>query len=213
MSESPHQHEPDPFEPRAQEPGYGQPGYGQPGTPGYGGAPGYGSSGHSYGQPGYGAPGYGPSGYGAPGYGPSGYGAPGYGFGAGRPYVPGQYGPRPGSDDTTMAILAHLSGLANLFMWPLGIVGSLVIYITHKDKSPYARDQAAEALNFWITLTIAFMAVCVASVLLMVVLIGALGFLLLPVLWLYALITGILAAVAASRGENYRYPATIRLVT
>ncbi|MCT9932966.1 DUF4870 domain-containing protein [Planotetraspora sp. A-T 1434] len=200
MSESPHQHEPDPYEPRAQEPGYGQ-----PGTPGYG-APGYGS-------PGYGAPGYGPSGYGAPGYGAPGYGAPGYGFGAGGPYVPGQYGPRPGSDDTTMALLAHLAGLGNLIMWPFGIVGSLVIYLTRKDQSPYVRDQAAEALNFWITLTIAFAAITTASVILMFVLIGFLGFLVLPVLWLYALVTGILATMAASRGENYRYPATIRFVT
>ncbi|WP_433217842.1 DUF4870 domain-containing protein [Microtetraspora malaysiensis] len=186
--------------------GYGAPGYDAPGY----GAPGYEpGQGMPYGAPG--GPGY-ASGYdAAPGY--HGYGAPGYGYGAAGPYVPGQYGPRPGTDDTNMAMLAHLAGLGNLFAWPLGAVGSLVIYLTRKDQSPYVRDQAAEALNFWITATIAFIAVAVVSTVLSVVLVGVLGFLLLPVIWVYTLVVGIMGAMAANRGENYRYPMTIRLVT
>ncbi|WP_433349427.1 DUF4870 domain-containing protein [Microtetraspora malaysiensis] len=191
--------------------GYGAPGYDAPGygAPGYG-APGYGpGQGMPYGAPG--GPGYPPGYDAAPGY--HGYGAPGYGYGAAGPYVPGQYGPRPGTDDTNMAMLAHLAGLGNLIAWPLGAVGSLVIYMTRKDQSPYVRDQAAEALNFWITATIAFIAVVVVSTVLSVVLVGVLGFLLLPVIWVYTLVVGIMGTMAANRGENYRYPMTIRLVT
>ncbi|MFF4773576.1 DUF4870 domain-containing protein [Microtetraspora fusca] len=198
-----------------ENPGYGAPGYDAPGydAPGYD-APGYGAPGYGPGQgmP-YGAPG-GPgytSGYDVPGH--HGYGAPGYGYRAAGPYVPGQYGPRPGTDDTNMAMLAHLSGLGNLIAWPLGAVGSLVIYMTRKDQSPYVRDQAAEALNFWITATIAFITVTVVSTVLSVVLIGVLGYLLLPVIWVYTLVVGIMGTMAANRGENYRYPMTIRLVT
>ncbi|MFG6190776.1 DUF4870 domain-containing protein [Nonomuraea sp. JJY05] len=184
-------------------PDYGQLGYGQqPGSqPGYG-QPAYGQPG--YGQPGYGQPGYGQQGqgYGPP---PPGYGAaphpPGYPYGApGEPYVPGRFGPRPGTDDTTMAMLSHLLGL--LVSW----VGPLIIYLMKKDESPYVRDQAAEALNFQITMFIGY----VISGFLVIVFIGAL---LLPVVWILSLIFHIQAAIATNKGERYRYPFAIRLIT
>ncbi|GII89959.1 DUF4870 domain-containing protein [Sinosporangium siamense] len=183
-----------------------------PPQPDYGTGGGYPPPGQGYPPPGYGyeqpAQGYGyeqtSQGY---GYGqPAQYGSP-YG-----PHVPGRYGPRPGSDDTNMAMLAHLSGLGNLLLWPLGFIGSLVVYLTRKDQAPYARDQAAEALNFWITMTIAFFAVSVAGFILTFILIGVVFFLVLPVIWIYALIVGIMASVAASRGQAYRYPTSIRMV-
>ena len=187
------------------QPGYGpppgsgaQPGYGPP--PGYMPPPGqappppYGS------QPGHGAappPGYGygqqpPSGYGQPGH----YGPPQQG----PPYVPGTYGPRPRTDDTTMAMLAHLLGL--LVSW----VGPLIIYLMKKDESPYVRDQAAEALNFQITMFIGY----IVAALLSIVLIGLFLF---PIIWIVSLIFHIQAAMAANRGANYRYPMTIRMIS
>ncbi|MEV0382495.1 DUF4870 domain-containing protein [Nonomuraea sp. NPDC050643] len=212
-------------------PGYGQqpgsaPGYGQqPGSypgPGQqapygqqpGSAPGYGAQPPSYGQqpPGYGQqpPSYGqpPPGYGQqpPGYGqqPPGYGQqPGYGPGyaaAQQPYVPGRYGPRPGSDDTTMAMLSHLLGL--LVSW----IGPLIIYMMKKDESPYVRDQAAEALNFQITMFIGYI---VAGVLTLIFI----GFLLFPVVWILSLVFHIQAAMATNKGANYRYPFAIRMIT
>ncbi|MFI6734549.1 DUF4870 domain-containing protein [Nonomuraea sp. NPDC050451] len=186
------------------QPGYGQPAYGQPGygQPGYG-QPGYGQPG--YGQPGYGQPGYGQPGYGQPGYGQHGYGSapqpPGYPYGApGEPYIPGRFGPRPGTDDTTMAMLSHLLGL--LVSW----VGPLIIYLMKKDESPYVRDQAAEALNFQITMFIGY----VISGFLMIIFIGVL---LLPVVWILSLIFHIQAAMATNKGERYRYPFAVRLIT
>ncbi|MFC6086477.1 DUF4870 domain-containing protein [Sphaerisporangium aureirubrum] len=199
-------------QPQGHQPGYGQPGYGDPyaqpgyqqpyGQPGYG-QPGYGQPG--YGQPGYGQPGYGQPGYGQPGYGQPGYGQPGYGQGYGPvgarpPHVPGRYGPRPGTDDTTMAMLAHLLGLLTSF------IGPLIIYLVKKDESPYVRDQSAESLNFQITLFIGYIICFVLSFLII-------GLFLLPILWIGSLIIMIMAAVAANRGENYRYPMNIRFIS
>ncbi|MEU7740441.1 DUF4870 domain-containing protein [Nonomuraea sp. NPDC049158] len=196
------------------QPGHGSgPGYGgQPGpgpTPGYGsgpqGGPGSGPQpGYGYGQPGSGGygqtPGYG---YGQPPTPPPGYEQPGYGYAAPQqrpPHVPGVYGPRPGSDDTTMAMLAHLLGL--LVSW----IGPLIIYLMKRDESPYVRDQSAEALNFQITMFIGY----VVAGLLTVVLIGIILF---PIIWIVSLIFHIQAAIAANKGENYRYPIAIRMVS
>ncbi|WP_214108918.1 DUF4870 domain-containing protein [Acrocarpospora catenulata] len=132
--------------------------------------------------------------YGPPQYGPSpGYYAP-------PPHVPFQYGPRPGSDDTTMAMLAHLLGLLSSF------VGPLVMYLLKKDESPYVRDQAAEALNFQLTVLVA----SIVSSILMVIIIGI--FLLMAVL-LGGVILSIMGAVAANNGSPYRYPLSIRFVS
>lgn len=187
-----------------QHPGYG---YGQPPTP----PPGYPPSGQQQG-PGYPPP-SGPQGpaYGQqgppPGYQqgpPPGYQQqPPYGYSAPQPrppHTPGVYGPRPGSDDTTMAMLSHLLGL--LVSW----IGPLVIYLIKRDESPYVRDQSAEALNFQITMFIAYMVCFVLAFVLI-------GFFLLPVVWLISLIFHIQAAIAANKGENYRYPMSIRLVS
>ncbi|MFI9555303.1 DUF4870 domain-containing protein [Nonomuraea endophytica] len=185
--------------------GYGQPpsgGYGQPPSGGYGQQPA-----GEYGQP---SGGYGqqpPSAnypYGQQPSGPQGYGyqqqPPGYGYPAApQPHTPGVYGPRPGTDDTTMAMLAHLLGL--LVSW----IGPLVIYLMKKDESPYVRDQAAEALNFQITMFIGYL---VSFVLTIVII----GFLLLPVVWVISLIFHIQAAIATNKGENYRYPISIRMI-
>ncbi|GGK71735.1 hypothetical protein Ppa06_29930 [Planomonospora parontospora subsp. parontospora] len=112
----------------------------------------------------------------------------------------GSYGPRPGTDDTTLAMVSHLLGLLT------GFLGPLVMYLVKRDESPYVRDQAAEALNFQLTLMIAYV---VASVLMFVFV----GFLLLPLIWIGSVVFMVLAAVAANRGESYRYPMSVRFVS
>ncbi|GAA1705397.1 hypothetical protein GCM10009734_05070 [Nonomuraea bangladeshensis] len=190
------------------QPGYGygqqpgsQPGYGYgqqpPSQPayGYGQQPGYGYGEQPPSQPGYG---YGQQ----PGYGYQQQPPPGYGYAKppGGPYVPGMHGPRPGTDDTTMAMLAHLLGL--LASW----IGPLIIYLIKRDQSPYVRDQAAEALNFQITMFIGYVVAGVLSVVFI-------GVLLLPVIWVLSLIFHIQAAVATNKGQRYRYPLSIRMIT
>ncbi|MFN8076112.1 MAG: DUF4870 domain-containing protein [Kineosporiaceae bacterium] len=137
------------------------------------------------------APDYAPAPYGAP---PTGYApAPGYG-------QPGTYAqPVSASDEQTWSILSHVGALV------LGFIAPLVVWLIYKDRSAYIRHHAAEALNFTITCMIGYF----ASALLMLVLVGFLTF---GAIVIGQIVFAIIAAMAASRREFYRYPLTIRLV-
>lgn len=122
-----------------------------------------------------------------------------------RSAAPPQPAPAPGTgtgggtDPKTLAMLAQLLGLLT------GFLGPLIIYLVNGDKDPFVRHHAAEALNFQITLVIAYL----VSAVLMLVLVG---FVLFFVVFIGAIVLCIQAAVAANRGEWYRYPVNIRLV-
>ncbi|MBI3228999.1 MAG: DUF4870 domain-containing protein [Burkholderiales bacterium] len=105
----------------------------------------------------------------------------------------------PSKDDCNIAAITHILGIFT------GFVGALIIWIIKKDESQFIGDQAKEALNFQIAVMIASFA---AGILCMVLI----GFLLIPVIVVANLIFCILAAIAASKGENYRYPLPFRLV-
>lgn len=105
----------------------------------------------------------------------------------------------PSADDKTMATLAHALGIF------AGFIGPLIIMLVKGDQSVYVKHHAVEALNFAITTAIAL----TVSAVLMVVLIG---FLIFPVVWIGAIVLHIMAAMAANRGEWYRYPITLRLI-
>ena len=102
-------------------------------------------------------------------------------------------------DERLWAMLAHLGGIVLWFIAPL------VVMLTQGEKSPFTRRQAVEALNFQITLTIAY----VVSAVLLIVLIGILLFFVVAV---GGLILMIIAGIKANNGEDYRYPVNIRLV-
>jgi uncharacterized Tic20 family protein len=103
-----------------------------------------------------------------------------------------------GTDPKTLAMLAQLLGL-------VGFLGPLIIYLVSGDKDPFVKHHAAESLNFQLTVLIGY----VISAILMIVLIGFLTFL---VIWVAAIALTIIAAMAANRGEWYRYPISIRMV-
>ena len=105
----------------------------------------------------------------------------------------------PSNDDRNLAMLAHLLGIVS------GFVGALIIWLIKKDQSPFVDEQGKEALNFQITMMIAI----VGAWILMFVLIGML---LLPLLLVANLVFCVLAAVAVSKGEHYKYPFAIRLL-
>ncbi|MHC4910458.1 MAG: DUF4870 domain-containing protein [Planctomycetota bacterium] len=106
----------------------------------------------------------------------------------------------PSSDDRNMALLAHVLAIFT------GFIGPLIIWLIKKDGSPFVDDHGKEALNFQITVLIA----SIVSAVLAIVVIGV--FLLLAIA-ICNLVFCILAAVAASNGEFYRYPMTIRLLS
>ena len=104
-----------------------------------------------------------------------------------------------------LAVLCHLFGLLGLIVPPGNVVGPLLIWLLKKDEHAFIEDQGREALNFQITFTIALM----VSVFLALVYIGLF---LLAILGVADLILIIVASSAASRGEHYRYPFSIKFL-
>jgi uncharacterized Tic20 family protein len=112
----------------------------------------------------------------------------------------------PDAGERQMAMLAHLSALAG-FVIPFGnIAGPLVMYLVKREESEFVADQAREALNFQITVTIAVM---ISAVLIFLLI----GLVLLPIVGIAWLVLTIVAAVKANEGTRYRYPFTLRLVS
>ncbi len=105
------------------------------------------------------------------------------------------------SESRGWATAAHLIPLIGL-----GFIAPLVIWLMKRDEDAFVGYHALEALNFQITLIIYLF----ASLLLIVVLIG---FVLIFVVPIFALVVMIIAGVKAANGEFYRYPLTLRFVT
>jgi len=95
--------------------------------------------------------------------------------------------------------VSHLSGIF------VSVIGPLVVWLVFRGRGAYLEDQAKEALNFQIAVIIGYILGGILSVILI-------GFALIFVVWVASTIFAILAAVAASRGEPYRYPVSLRLI-
>ena len=109
------------------------------------------------------------------------------------------------SDERTWGMLCHLASFSGCLI-PLGsILGPLLVWCLKKDTYSFVNDQGKEALNFQITMLIAF---CVSAILAIVLI----GFVFLAVLVLIDLIFTIVAAIKANEGEHYRYPYAIRFI-
>ena len=183
--------------------GGGQSPYGQPTPPPYGQQPpqqGYGDPNANY-QQSYGSqpPPYGQQGYSDPGqqqgYPPQQYGQPGYpqqAYG-----TPGQAAVSE-SDEKTWGIISHIS---IPFFW---FVGPLIGYLMYKDRSPFLKQVTTEALNFSILYSI----VQVAGWVLSFITFGLINL----AAFIVALIFCIMATMAASRHEFYKYPINARFI-
>lgn len=121
----------------------------------------------------------------------------GYGPGPGAPQ-----GPVSPSDERTWSMLAHLGTIV------IGVIAPLVTYLIYKDRSQFVKTQSTEALNFQITMLIAW----VITVVLTLVTFG-LASPLFFVVWIANLVFVIMAGLAANKGENYRYPFALRMIS
>lgn len=108
-------------------------------------------------------------------------------------------------EDRNWGVFAHLSGFVAAYV-ALGVLGPAIIYFVKGQSSPFVRAHAVEAINFNLTVLIGI----VVGVVLVFVIIGLV---LLPVIGIFYLVCTIRGAMAASRGELYRYPLTIRFVS
>jgi uncharacterized protein len=105
----------------------------------------------------------------------------------------------PSNDDKNIATITHLGGTVFSF------IPSLIVWVLKKEDSVYVSNQAKEALNFQISILLAYF----ISWMLAIVLIG---FLFVGIVWLINIVFCIIAAISTSKGESYRYPFCLRLI-
>lgn len=114
------------------------------------------------------------------------------------------------SEERTWAMIAHIGVLVAAW-FAMGFLCPLVIWLIYRSKSEFVRRHSLESLNFQLSLLI-YTAIAVVLILVTfglgiliiipLILIGAVA----------ALVVIILATIAASSGNEYRYPLCIRLV-
>lgn len=122
--------------------------------------------------------------------------------------------PTPTSDQQTWRVVAHASALIQFVGIP-SFVGPLIVWLLRRED-PVVAPHAREALNYQLSLIIYF---TVATVVAIVAAITIVGLVLTFILILFAIVLlvaeivfAILASLAASRGELYRYPMNLNLI-
>jgi uncharacterized protein len=146
---------------------------------------------------------------------------PGLPYSQSAPYPPGQAyagaatgtphpppaAPMSPSDERQWGMLAHVIAVAATVLSGgfLGFIAALVVYLVTKDRGPFVRAHAANALNVQIIAGIAFL----VSVPLFFVLIGFVTY---PVAWVLAVVAHIIGAVKANNGQWWDPPLTPKFV-
>jgi hypothetical protein len=103
------------------------------------------------------------------------------------------------SDERLWSTLVHIGGIFFEF------IPALIGYLVFKDRGPFVREHTRTALNFQITLVLAYAVGAVTSLILV-------GLFILAAAAILNIVFSILAAVAANNGQMYRYPLTIEFV-
>jgi uncharacterized Tic20 family protein len=107
--------------------------------------------------------------------------------------------PEVSKDAKNMGMLCHLLGLLTNF------IGPLILWIIKKDDDPFIDDQGKEALNWQITLMIAYVVGGITSAI-------CIGFVIIAAAGICQVVFGIIGCIKASEGIAYRYPFCLRLV-
>jgi len=105
------------------------------------------------------------------------------------------------------AVFCHLGGFAGLVLPGIGqVIAPLVLWLLRREQSAFVDHHGREALNFQISMTL--YAIVAAALMWLLI-----GFLLIFVVLGVQFVFMVIASVAASQGERYRYPLTLRLIT
>ncbi|WP_349899913.1 DUF4870 domain-containing protein [Parafrigoribacterium soli] len=108
--------------------------------------------------------------------------------------------PLSAADEKLWATLVHVGGIF------FHILPSLIGYLILKERGPFIRQHTASALNFQLTLIIAYIVGAITTILLI-------GVVILLAAVVANVVFSILAAIAANRGESYVYPLAIRFAS
>lgn len=105
--------------------------------------------------------------------------------------------------ERNFALAMHLSPFTYIFAGPLALCFPLILWIVRKDQSVFNDDHGREVVNFGISFILFHVILAITVI----------GLMLLPVLWVVAIVNLIRGAIAAGRGEYFRYPVTIRFLS
>lgn len=103
--------------------------------------------------------------------------------------------------DRKFAIAIHLSPLAGVFFAAF-FVAPVVLWLLRRDKSAFVDDHGREMVNGLLSFALYNLAAVITVI----------GLVALPVLYVLGIINVVRGAVAAGRGEYFRYPMTIRFL-
>jgi len=113
--------------------------------------------------------------------------------------------PTPSQEVRQWAMFCHLSAFLG-YWFPFGsLIGPLILWQMKREQDPFIDAQGKEALNFQITVGIAW-AVCFLLGFIVI------GFVLMTVLVIGAVVMTIIGGIKANKGVAYRYPWTLRLI-
>jgi uncharacterized Tic20 family protein len=102
-------------------------------------------------------------------------------------------------DEKLWATLTHIGGIVVSWLVPL------IAYLVLRDRGPFIRQHTATALNFHLTLLIAYVVGAILSLVFI-------GYLVILAAWVVSIVFGIMAAIAANNGQYYKYPLAITFV-
>ena len=103
------------------------------------------------------------------------------------------------------AMFCHYAAFFGL-IFPFGnLIGPLIVWQIKKDLHPFVDDQGKEALNFQIS-------VVLASLLCFLLMVVVIGFPMLALVSVVAIVLTVIAGIKANEGQSYRYPFSWRLV-
>lgn len=103
------------------------------------------------------------------------------------------------SDEKLWATLVQVGGTI------FGLIVPLIGFLVLRARGPFIREHTTAALNWQLTLTLAYFVGTVTSVL-------GIGILILLAAWVLQIVLGIIASLRAYSGQLYVYPIAIKFI-
>jgi len=135
-------------------------------------------------------------------------------YAASNPYATGSATLPTPQEERTWATATHaVAGAAMILSaGTLGFVAALVVYLIYKDKGPFIRQHAADAVNIQLNSLMWAIILGVVGAILAIVLVGFLFWALIGAIPIIALVLHVIGAIKAYNGEEHWSPLTIRFV-
>ncbi len=111
------------------------------------------------------------------------------------------------SEARQWALYCHLAAFAVYVIPAVGIMnvlGPFIVWNIKKDQSEFVNEQGKESINFQLSMTIYSLLLAPLCLI---------GLPLIGITWLLSIVMPIIAGMAAQKGEHYRYPLTLRVIS